>query len=121
MPVNEKAVQRLLATTPCDESTIRRLLWRPPWFTGRDRHARGREIACYSGGCPNLGQWLIMSDLWPGRNSVACTLHLDPQRENLRRSGWHRDPQVVPFQDPYQRPPRVKTRGPSSCPGIRRR
>lgn len=74
------------------------------------RHARGNEISCGAGGCRNLAEWLLLSDLSVGRNSpsrftynwLSCGLHLDPRRRLMVERKMALRPEVVPFQDPTE-------------------
>ncbi len=84
------------------------------------RWAWGDEVACFTGGCRNLAEWLILHEenprLWDryglraAANQPVCWLHLDSaQRLLVQRSSLGVRLSVVPFQDPTA-PPRRKRR-----------
>ncbi len=79
------------------------------------RWAYGREIACGSGGCRNLAEWLIMgtkNGRQLTRNQPVCNLHRDSAvtlfEQRNRGLFLGSGPDVVPFQDPWAAPRRKR-------------
>ncbi len=72
------------------------------------RWARGDELACHgqpamSGGCLNLAEWKIISDLQRNesnaRTYLTCGMHKDSFLRLLKERRKVYDPVIEPFQD----------------------
>ena len=67
------------------------------------RRARGDEIACGAGGCRNLAEWKVLSDLLVGpqdrKTWVFCGLHRDSGIKLLRQRKFVDIPGIEPFQE----------------------
>lgn len=81
------------------------------------RWARGDEISCNAGRCPNLAEWTVRSDVIRGRGRdggeaearktwVFCWLHKNSSIKLLRERHMIGDsPDIEPFQDASQPAP----------------